>query len=170
MSPLFFVRLIRVILVLSVIVLISTQFVLAQDTTTQLPTPVPGDTSSIPSFVEVLNVLSQYGAVFGGISAFVVGLLKKFVFTDPNSVPAQYLSVAVGLILLAVYWLATQFGLVPQFMAGVALINNAGQAVLAFLSILFGSSMIHEAASARKVPIWGFNRPTPALAATKKTP
>lgn len=144
---------VRLLLVFMVIFLFSVA-VRAQDVT-----PIPPDQAGQTILTAVLAIISSYGAVVGAAGAVIVGLLK-FVpwLNDPNNISGATLNLVVNGVLVVALWIATHFGYALQFQTGLSTVETVGNALLAFISAVLGSALIHKVAASQAVPIVGKQR------------
>lgn len=130
-------------------------FVMAQDVT-----PVPPDEAANRLLTDIVSIIVSWGAIVGAAGAILVGFAKYI--PGLNQLPGATLSVVVNGLLMVGYWAAQHFNLLPQYQLGLGQIETIGTALLALVSAILGSGLIHTQAARGKIPVVGYER-TPSI-------
>lgn len=127
----------------------------AQDAPPSLPvTPLPDAGQSALEFLAGIA-----GAlVTAPITLFAVGLLKRIKLL--NAVKSEWLALIVALALTVVYWIAQRAGYELQLNSLLHTVEVAGPAIVTLVGTLFGAGALYNSASARNIPILGYQRKT----------
>lgn len=161
-----------IVLALLVLVLIAVP-VFAQDATELPPvvtleptsTPIEAPTPVIPPEVEkpedIIGVV--LAALFAGAvtiagSPFVTVLVSLEKLFAPTSVSADFLKNTTSVIVWIIYSLAVRFGLGTEFQGIANYITPILVTLVPLIGVLMGSSLVHQAAVATKVPLLSFKR------------
>lgn len=144
-----------VILVALVLVLAIPVFVLAQDVT-----PVTPDEAANTLLTDIVAIIASWGAVVGAAGAILVGFAKYV--PGLNQLPGATLSVIVNGLLMVGYWAAQHFGFLEPYQLGLGQVQTIGTALLALVSAVLGSGLIHNQAARGKIPVVGYER-TPSV-------
>jgi len=128
--------------------------------TAQDVTPVTPDEAANTLFTDIVNIVATWGAVVGAAGAILIGFAKYIPFL--KDVPGPTLSVVVNGLLMVGYWAAQHFGFLQPYQLALGQIESVGQALLALVSTILGSALIHKQSAKAKVPVIGYQRtPSP---------
>ena len=128
--------------------------VFAQDSASPIPPDVmtPEQAATL-GFQTLLAVISAF--VGSGLTAAIVGGLKYFV---PPEWDTGLMKNVIGGLLTVVYWLAVRYGFGNAFQSVAQFAIVAIPAFITLYGTLKGAPAIHEAASAVKLPLIGYDR------------
>lgn len=147
------------LLIVFIFVFFLAVVVRAQDTT-----PIPPEQAGQIILTDVMAIIASYGAVVGTAGSVIVGLLKFVPWVnDPNNISGATLNFVVNGVLVIVLWIATHFGFALQFQTGLTTVEQIGAALLAFISTVLGSALVHSVAAKHDVPIVGKQRDGTAI-------
>lgn len=156
-----FVGILLIVIIALLLIGVSTYTAHGQDATPEptpapVVTPIPLPDAGNTILNDVITIIASYGAVVGTAGAILVGFAKYI--PGVNSLSAPTLSVVVNGLLVVGLWIATHYGLADQYQSGLAQVQTVGAALLAFVSAVLGSGLIHTQAAKAKVPVVGYQR------------